>query len=55
MISSKDIFMDDRIREERVKSRMKRTLPDEAYLTIRKEQMILREKVKRIEPDIKHR
>lgn len=43
------MFMDERIREERDKNRMKRKLPTEAYLTIRKEEMILREKVKRDE------
>lgn len=55
MISSKDIFMDVRLGEDSDKAKLKK-LPTEAYLTIRKEQMILHEQVKKYnEPDTKHR
>lgn len=45
MIRSKDIFLDQQIREEMEKARLQR-LGTEAYLIIRKEQAITGEAVK---------
>lgn len=45
MISAKDIFIGERMREEREKNRLKKTLPTDGYLTVRKEQMIMHEQI----------
>lgn len=46
MISAKDIFINERTKEEIAKARLQR-LGQEAYLTVRKEQMISQEAIKK--------
>jgi hypothetical protein len=46
MITAKDIFIEQRIREEIANAKLQR-LGQEAYLTVRKEQMISQEAVKK--------
>ncbi len=40
MISSKEMCMDQRVRYEMAKNRLKKTLPPEGYLTLRKDELL---------------